>query len=664
MQKIWQNLRHIRNEILIRLFVILMASFFLQRMAVCLSTWENFYDCDLSEIITSFIVGTRFDLVAAAMLLAPLSLIFLFIPPSFDRRPVFRSLISMYAGFILALVLFVCIADYFFFLEFGVRLNDNVIQYFHYDYIHEILIHEFYLIPVLIGCLLLFCGLSAFMYKKIFQPPDFSASWTANFIGFLIISALLAVAIRGTLGPKPINTGPAYFSQSSLLPQLTLNGLFTFRDSVWSNIVSNWDIDKFYDDLPTKDKAFNQAKEILQTPKDKFVPRDGNPLWRTTDTGRKRKNYNVVIIVMESVCRSYIEPMSEMPRLTPHLNRLVSHGLLMNNCFSVGTRTTRAFSGLIAGFPDLIGPSITVREASVGKTLTIGSILKKRGYKTLFIYAGQPYYDHRQSFLASNGFTDFVFEKQFPQKTFRNHLGWCDEDLFMAAHKTFTEQTKPFFAVLLTLAFHRDYKIPKGKIQPAYPDHPHACQIQALQYCDWAIGRFFEKARHSDYFDNTIFVITADNCGGFLSLRPEPTGHHIPFLIYAPAIIGEKGKIVTQICSQTDIAPTIMDLLGGKYEHSFFGSSVLSRSDEQGMALLQNTEGVLWLIDGKHYAVRVAPHQETSRLYRFQSPSKLIALKQNNLGYQKIRSDMERKCLSLIQSAYCSYHARGRDLAK
>ncbi len=664
MHWIWRHVKHIRYEIIILLFVVLMTLFFLQRMAVYLSAWENFYDCDMSGIITSFIVGMRFDLVVAAMLLAPISLVFLFIPPSFDRHPLFRSLIAAYAGFILVMVLFVCIADYFFFLEFGSRLNGNVIQYFHYDYIIKILVHDFYIIPILIGCFWTFCGLSVFFYKKIILPPDLPPSWVVNLVGFLTINIMLFIGIRGTLGPMPINTGPAYFSQSNLLAQLTLNGIFAFREAFWSNIISNWDIDQFYYRLPQEDMAFNQVKKILQTPQDQFVNRNGNPLWRMTDTGRERKNYNVVLIILESTCRSYIEPVGEpvgkMQKLTPNLNRLASHSLFMNNCFSVGTRTTRSFSGLIAGFPDLHGPSITIREASVGNTLTIGTILKDRGYNTIFVYAGQPYYDHRQSFLASNGFTSFVFENKFPEKTFRNHLGWCDEDLFMAAHKTFTEQKKPFFAVLLTLAFHRDYIVPEGKIHPAYTDHPHSDQINALQYGDWALGQFFEKARHSNYFDNTIFVITADNCGGFLSLRPEPTGHHIPFLIYAPAIIGEKGKSLSQICSQTDIAPTIMDLLGGKYEHSFFGSSVLSRSDEQGMALLQNTEGVLWLIDGKKYAVRVAPHQKTTQLYRFQSPGKLIALEQNTLGYQKIRADMENDCLSLIQSAYCLYHHHSR----
>jgi len=633
-----------------------MFSFFLQRLAIYISTWASFYNCDISGVITSFILAERFDLVATAMLLAPMALIFLFTPPYFDRKLVFRSLISGYAGFILAMVLFICIADYFFFLEFGSRLDNKLIQYFHYDYIHKIVIHEFYVIPVLIGCFLLFCGLSAFFYRKIFMPPALPSSWTANIIWFLAINIMLAISIRGTFGPKAINTGPAYFNQSNRLAQLTLNGLFTLREAFWSNIVRDKGIDELYYHLPPEDIAFSRAKKLLETHGDKFINRHGNPLWRITDTGRKRKNYNVVLVIMESVSWPYIEPMGGMPKITPNLNRLIRHGLLMKNCFSVGTRTTRAFSGLIAGFPDLPGKSIITKETSVGNIPTIGEILKNRGYNTIFIYAGQPYYDHRQSFLGSNGFTDFVFEDKFPQKTFRNHLGWCDEDLFMAAHKTFTEQEKPFFAVLLTLAFHRDFKIPAGKIHPAYPGHPYSYQINTIQYTDWAIGQFIKKARHSDYFDNTIFVITADHCGGFLSTEPEPTAQRIPFLIYAPAIIGKKGKTLSQICSQTDVAPTIMHLLGGKYKHSFFGSSVLSRSNEQGMALLQNSQGVLSFIDGRHYMVRVVPYKKTSVLYRFQPPDKVITLKQNTFRHQKIRADLENKCLSLIQSAFCLYH--------
>lgn len=654
LRKILLHLRYSRYKLLLLIIASSMIAFFLERLLLYFNTWSTYDRCGVDQILTAFVRGVHFDMVATTMLAAPLALLFLIAPPIFDRKPAFRLFVSILAGFIATLVLLVCVADFFFFLEFGSRLDIKVIQYLHYDYIHKILIQEFHLIPLLIICLLVLISTSLFFYKKIFPAPRRLNSWPANLIGFLLIAVALAISIRGSIGPKPINSGPAYFSPSNRLAQLTLNGLFTLREATYSHTARSQALDELYELLP-KEKAFHITRNILKTRQDRFLNRADNPLDRLTDTGREQKDYNVVLVIMESMSWPYIGPMGGMPELTPNLNRLIRNGILMENCFSVGTRSTRAFSGMIAGFPDLPGESITTRETSVGNIRTIGNILDDRNYKTMFIYAGQPYYDHRQSFLGSNGFNDFVFEDEFPQKTFRTNLGWCDEDLFMAAHKAFTEQDKPFFGALLTLSFHRDYNIPKGKIDPAYPDHPHAKQLGTIQYMDWAIGRFIKKARQSDYFENTLFIFTADHCGGFLSMEPEPTAQRIPFLIYAPAIIGSDGHKISQICSQTDIPPTIMDLLGGEYRHSFFGSSVLSRAPDKAGALLQDGHGILSYIDSRHYMVRVIPQQKGVDLYRFHSPDNLMALEPTPENKQ-IRVELKNRCIAMIQTAAFLYN--------
>src|SRR6056297_2506273 len=611
MHKILLHFRYSRYKLLLLIIASSMIAFFLQRLFLYLKTWPSYDACTIDQILTAFARGIHFDLVATTMLAAPLSLLFLIVPPIFDRHPAFRLFVSILAGAISSLVLLVCVADFFFFREFGARLDINVIQYFHYDYIHKILVQEFHLVPILAVCLLVLAGMTLIFYKKIFPRPDRPNAWPANLVCFLLISAALAVSIRGTIGPKPINSGPAYFSPSNRLAQLTLNGLFTLREATYSHLARGRDVEKLYQLLP-KERAFRITREMIKTNQDRFLIRDG---------------------------------------------------ILMENCFSVGTRSTRAFSGVVAGFPDLPGESIITRETSVGNIRTIGSILEKRGYKTMFIYAGQPYYDHRQSFLGSNGFNDFVFEEEFPQKTFRTHLGWCDEDLFMAAHKAFTEQDGPFLGVLLTLSFHRDYNIAEGKIDPAYPDHPYAKQLETIQYMDWAIGQFMEKARQSEYFENTLFVFTADHCGGFLSMEPEPTAQRIPFLIYAPDIIGTDGQRINQICSQTDIPPTIMELLGGAYRHSFFGSSVLSRPPGKAGALLQDGHGILSYIDNRHYMVRVIPHQKEADLYKFHSPAKLTPLKTTPKNKQ-IRAELKNRCIAMIQTAAFVYNKQAYQFAK
>ena len=119
-----------------------------------------------------------------------------------------------------------------------------------------------------------------------------------------------------------------------------------------------------------------------------------------TDTGRAQKDYNVVLVVLEGVGWQYVGAMGGQKGLTPNLDALAADGILMDHCFAIGSRTNRRFAGIVCGYPDLPGKSITTRIESEGNFLTLGSLLRRRDYETMFIYAGQPMDDHRQSFLG------------------------------------------------------------------------------------------------------------------------------------------------------------------------------------------------------------------------------------------------------------------------
>ena len=161
---------------------------------------------------------------------------------------------------------------------------------------------------------------------------------------------MVVLGIRGSLGNKPINTGPAYFSNSASLAQLTLNGAFTLGESLDSIITKTVDLKRYYQ-LLSEDEAFTLVLRSLAQPEDHFLGNLDNPLRRTTNTGKPLQDYNVVLVILEGLSWHYVGAMGGDPRLTPSLNALANHGLLMDHCFAVGERTTRAFSGIVSGFP-------------------------------------------------------------------------------------------------------------------------------------------------------------------------------------------------------------------------------------------------------------------------------------------------------------------------
>lgn len=643
------GLSHLRTFPPVLLYLVTMVLFSLQRLIILLAMSDRFDSVSGSEILQAFVMGLRFDTVISCALAATLLIVLTFAPKRLLMRPGFHRVIALYAGIATVTTLLLLVVDFYFFEEFGERLNQKAIQYLPYDYVYLTVLDQYPVLPALLGIAVVSFGFGFFFWRwglvgRLHARP----LWQAILWPLFSLS-LVVLGIRGSLGNKPINTGPAYFSNLASLAQLTLNGAFTLGQSMDSIMDKAVDLNRYYKLLP-EDEAFALVRQTLEQPEDRSLSDPDNPLRRITATGKALQNYNVVLVILESLGWHYVGTMGGDPRLTPNLDALANHGLLMDHCFAVGGRTTRGFSGIVSGFPDLPGRSITTRIEAQNNFLTLGAVLKSRGYETMFIYGGEPLYDHRQAFLGSNGYSRFVFGEQFPKQTFRTRIGWSDEDLFNTAHEVFSSVgNQPFLATLLTLIFHRPYAIPTGRIDPVEPNHPYADQLDAIRYTDWALGEFMAKARQARYFDRTLFVFVGDHPGGFLGRSHDPINYRVPFLIYAPAILGDKGRRISDTCSQTDIAPTILSLLGGSYRHSFFGSNVLGRVRSKAFGLIQPGEGELVAVDGEKNVLVVPPFRAPAKLFKFATPDRLIA--QDPEGEKVRRHELRRRAIAFLQAA-------------
>jgi len=638
-------------------FAALLLIFSLTRLATLFLLPEFFVTSLPGQTLTALLIGLRFDIVIAATIACPF-IILVFAGPLF-QKPRFQRIISGLMALILGLVVFLCIADFYFFKQFGERLNHKALVYLDSGYVYKIIWNDYPIVTIA----LVFCVVSLVLYKAITRMiagrVKRGAILALSIVELVFISTVLisltALGIRGTLGPKSINTGPAYFCASAPIAQLTLNGLFTLREAAISLKYREEKIGKHYSLLPPEQASSNTVA-LISRPGDNFCESLSNPLRRITDPGQARNDYNVVLVVLESLSWHYIGAMGGVPSYTPNLDKLIPQGLFMEECFAVGNRTTRGFTGIVSSYPDLPGKSVSTRPQTEGTFLTLGSVLKSRGYETMFIYGGQPSYDHRQAFLASNGYTRMVFHDDFSVRTFKGELGYCDEDLYNQALLEFQNcKDKPFFATLLTLSFHQSWKIPRGKITPEPASNPFHEQIDALRYTDWAIGRFIAQASDAPYFKNTVFVFVADHMGGFKEHPHTAGAYRVPFLVYAPQIV--KPARVSGICSQLDVAPTIMHLLGGSYEHCFFGSSVLGRNPGSGFAWMLNGQQLIF-IDGLRQGVVVSPNDQRT-FFKFSLPNMLAPL-----GSEASTSRLSQMPISILQVATDVYKNNAYNLAK
>ena len=373
-------------------------------------------------------------------------------------------------------------------------------------------------------------------------------------------------------------------------------------------------------------EAFAEAEritaELLFQGDDVPIGVNGNPLWRRTETRRPMLDYNVVVIVMEGMSGRLCGALGYPSAPTPVLDALSDEGLFFERMYAVGARTNRGLTGVLCGHPDLGGKSILKRRNARGRFLTLPEMFQRRGYRTAFLYGGDPSFDEMGDFFSQGGVEKIIGQEQMSAKAPANHWGVHDEVLFHTAHETFlamSARDEPFFAVVLTLSNHESYDVPDGRVPMLPTTGTENKRVNAYRYADWALGEFFREAREAEYFRRTIFVLVADHGHGLDNRRLiDVPGFRVPCLFYAPGLPDVVPvRRVRTVCSQTDIPPTLLSLLGGSYEHCFLGRNVLNVPAGDGFALLHDDDR-LAVVRGERTLVLPPRDREGGRatLYR------------------------------------------------
>jgi phosphoglycerol transferase MdoB-like AlkP superfamily enzyme len=361
-----------RVRVPVLLFAAVVLLSVVQRLAVLLGHSERLADVTPGELARAFVVGLRFDAAVAALLTLPVLVIVSFAPPGWLRCRWFRRGVSGLVAVLLAAATFGGIADFYFFREFDERLNHKALNYLDQPYTYQVIWHQYPVIPALLGTATVLAVVAWGVGRVAFRKPPVEDFRLTGRLGWpALAGVLLALAIRGTIGPKALNAGPAYFSNSATLAQLTLNPLYTLHEAALSMTYRSEDLAEHLPLLPDAEALDLTARLILR-PEARPLAEPANPLRRVTDTGKPRRDYNVVLVVLESLSWHYIGALGGDVRLTPNFNALCEGGVLMERCFAVGDRTTRGFAGIVSAHPDLPGRSVTTRIEAAGNFFTFG----------------------------------------------------------------------------------------------------------------------------------------------------------------------------------------------------------------------------------------------------------------------------------------------------
>ena len=465
-------------------------------------------------------------------------------------------------GFGLLLVyglLFVAASELVFWNEFSVRFNFIAVDYLVYT--TEVIgnIQESYPIGRWLALLVALALVVFFIGKRGMRArDDGSRLWQRGkvVLVWLLLTVISVATVNGTMKDRTHN---------NYVNELAGNGIYQFFAAFRS---SHLDYSKFYRTLPA-DQAYARLRQLLKTPDATFIGDDPRDLTREIRRVGAEKHLNVVLISVESLSGDYLGTFGNTEHLTPYLDSLVKQSVFFDNLYANGTRTVRGLEALALSVPPTPGDSL-IREHNNENLFSLADIFNDRGYQSDFVYGGYGQFDNMNYFFANNGYRD-VDRRNIPKTATihgQNVWGVADEDLYTLALGQMDQihaEGKPFFLHIMTTSNHRPYTFPDNRVK--FPNHSRE---GAVAYTDWSIEDFIKRARAKPYFDNTVFVITADHCASSAGKTSLPINHyHIPLWIYAPAHF--KPERVHRLMGQLDIPPTLLGMLNFSYRTRFFG---------------------------------------------------------------------------------------------
>ncbi len=368
---------------------------------------------------------------------------------------------------------------------------------------------------------------------------------------------------------------------------------------------------------------------------------------------------NVVVLILESFGSEYIEAMNPgtdgIHDCAPFMDSLISHSLVFETSLANGRKSIDAMPSVLSGIP-MLKDHLFLTPTIMSKEITgLAKELGTKGYYSAFFHGADNGSMGFQSFSRVIGYNDYFGMEDFVKKpeyggnsVFDGFWAIWDEEFLQYMCDMIGTFREPFLTSAFTASSHHPYNVP-DRYQEKYPTEGNLPIYRGIRYSDHALELFFEKASKQPWFNNTLFVLTADHTN--LSEHPDYQSDYgnfrVPVIFYCPSDSLEGTR--KAIAQQSDIFPSILGYLGYDKPVISFGQNLFNTPDEETWgATFQN--GLYSYYQGD-YLLQFDGTNETGLFAYRQDPT----LKQNLKGTKpEVESEMIKKLKALIQQ-YLEY---------
>jgi phosphoglycerol transferase MdoB-like AlkP superfamily enzyme len=404
------------------------------------------------------------------------------------------------------------------------------------------------------------------LYKKVKVVTNVPAKKVHYFgfslVGFLLVAAMIIGGIRGgdfSKSTRPINLVDASKHVKKVShADIVLNTPFAIIRTLFSN-------------------NFKKTNFPEVTPK--VITEMVQPIKQYDNHTESRPN--VVLFIVESYAREYTGAFNKWLKIpnyeshSPFIDSLAQHSLIFPNAYANGRQSIHGMSSILAGIPTF-KDAFTSSPFPKQKIESLVSTLESVGYKTSFFHGAA---NGSMGFLGFGnilGIDNYYGRTEYNNDDdFDGFWGIWDEPFLQFMNQKLNQEQSPFFATVFTVSSHEPYIIPEK-----YKNKFNEGQIpmhKCAEYTDYAIKRFFDEAKKTKWYNNTLFIIVADhgNLVYYDEYSKPISRFAVPILFYKPNsnLVGVDMNLAQQI----DIYPTVLDLIGYKKPFRSWGNSLVDK---------------------------------------------------------------------------------------
>jgi phosphoglycerol transferase MdoB-like AlkP superfamily enzyme len=512
---------------------------------------------DFSSISSIFFSGLRFDISAILATNLVFTVLF-FLPLKLHHFAWYHSALKLIFLSVNCVFILLNIADIAYYPFIQKRIQSDALLFVSGDKGSELLglipvflMQYWYLcIFFLIALTILIKGYQ-YMEKSAANIYKLNSGYGLRIVLFVFLITLNIIGMRGGLQLRPIDVINASESVGVTNAPIVMNSTFSLLWTIQKKAFKAHPIDSYLQ-LDPCDKGIHLSAE--------------NGQMINTKT-------NVVIIAVESLSKQYISAYGGTGR-TPFLDSLISVSHTFTNAFANGRESVQGIPAILASIPSWMDePFIFSRYAS-NRVNSLASVLKANGYHTSFFHGASKGTMGFHSFTKHIGFDDYISKETYNKmQDYDGSWGIWDEPFlqYMADRLSVTEQ--PFLSAILTLNSHHPFRLPE-KYKNKFKTKGHPI-LSSIRYVDYALQQFFHRIKNEPWFENTLFVITADHTGPNTDvLKTKLDEYRIPIIFYHPGKLSPMKS--DRIASQIDIFPSVLHSIGMQSNFFSLGNNLFS----------------------------------------------------------------------------------------